>query len=159
VQPRVTGYLIDDRFRDRPRPNQDRRIGALGGVALFKGLSRRNLTRIDRIAFLKFAQEGDVLLKQGDPGDVMMVVLDGCASVSRGKRKLGECTPGQCFGEMALLDNQPRSASVVALDSMRLVVVPGAEFRKLLPKVPHLAEALLSTLSTRLREANAAADF
>lgn len=159
MQPRSTGYVVDERFRSRPRPNQQVRVQALERVALFGNLSKRNLTRIDGITYMKFAAKGDVLVKQGDPGDVMMVVLEGRASVSRGKRKVAEIAPGECFGEMALLDDQPRSATVVALEPMQMLAVPGPEFRKLVPKVPRLAEALLSTLSTRLREANAAADF
>ena len=89
----------------------------------------------------------------------MRIVLEGLASVSRGKRKLGECAAGQCFGEMSLLDKGPRSATVLALASMTLLVIPGADFRRMLVKVPSLTEALLSALSSRLREANAAADF
>lgn len=159
MQPRISGYPIDASLRSWPRPNQSVRIAGLGSVALFKNLSKRSLTRIDQISLVKTAREGDILMTQGDPGDVMMVVLDGRASVSRGQRKLAECTPGESFGEMALLDRQPRSATVVALEPMRMVVIPGAAFRKLLPKMPSLTEALLSALSTRLREANAALDL
>ena len=159
MQPRLTNYPVDPKFRDRGGPTQAVRIKALGKVALFKDLSRRNLARIDRISRVKYAITGDVLVEQGDPADDMIVVLDGRASVSRGRRTIDECGPGHCFGEMALLDSQPRSATVTALEPMRLLVIPGTEFRKLLPAAPRLAEALLATLSLRLREAHAVADI
>lgn len=158
MQKRTSQYPIDPSVRKRA-VNQSKRIEALGRVPLFSSLSKRSLTRIDRITAVKNAREGDVLMREGDAGTEMMVVLDGRASASRGKRKLGECTTGQWFGEMALLDKQPRSATITALQDMKLLVIPGDEFRKMLVKVPGLAEALLSNLSDRLREANAAADF
>lgn len=159
MQPRLSSYPVDQRFRGRGKPTQAVRIEVLGQVALFEDLSRRNLTRIDQISRLKYAREGDVLVEQGDPGDEMMVVLDGRAAVKRGRRTIAECGPGRYFGEMALLDHEPRSASVVALEPMRLLVISGSDFRKVVAKVPRLAETLLATMSTRLREANAAADY
>lgn len=158
MQPRLTGYAIDSGGRTQAL-NQQRRIAALGQVELFKGMSKRSLIRIDQIATMRTARKGDVVMTAGDPGNEMIVVLEGRASVTRGRRKLGECSPGQCVGEMALLDNQPRSATVVAIEPMRMLVIPGSAFRKVLSKVPSLTEALLSTLSARLREANAAGDF
>jgi CRP-like cAMP-binding protein len=87
-----------------------------------------------------------------------MVVLEGSAAVTRGSHKLGVLSVGQVFGEMALLDDQPRSATVKALEPMRMLVIPGPAFRRLLTTVPGLSDALLATLSMRLREANAAAE-
>ena len=84
---------------------------------------------------------------------------DGFEQVRKGTRKLTELAAGQVFGEMALLDNQTRSATVTALEPMRMLVIPGPAFRKLLAKVPGLTDALLATLSARLREADAAADL
>ena len=158
MQPKHGSYAIDPSARKRDA-KQSVRVEALGHVALFKDLSKRNLTRIDQIGYVKHLRAGDVLMTQGDPGNEMMVVIDGRAAVRRGKRKIGECGPGQCLGEMALLDKEPRSATVVALEPMRLVVIPGTDFRKLLAKMPRLTEGLLSAMSARLREANAAGDF
>ncbi len=158
MQPRLAGYGVDPGVRKRAL-NQAARIEALGRVAFFHGVSKRNLIRIDQIATIRHVREGDVVMAEGDPGDEMMVVIDGTASVRGGQRELGVCGPGQCVGEMALLDARPRSATVVALEPMRMLVLSGAAFRKLLAKVPHLNQVLLSTLSTRLREANVATDY
>ena len=114
---------------------------------------------IDRVSEVRSAFTGDVVVAQGDVGTEMMIVLEGKASVTRGNRKLNELSAGQIFGEMALLDNQTRSATVTALEPMRMLVIPGPAFRKLLTKVPGLTDALLATLSARLREADAAADL
>ena len=158
MQPRLTGYGVDPSIR-KQELNQAARLKALGRVGLFAGLSKRNLIRIDQLGQVKTARKGDVVVAQGDKGTDMMIVIDGSASVTRGRRKLGELSPGQVFGEMALLDEQPRSATVTALEPMRMLAISGPAFRKLLPKVPRLTEAVLSTLSTRLREANAANDL
>lgn len=158
MQKRASAYPVDSRFA-KQRVSQARRIEALGKVELFASLSKRNLGRLNDIAQITYAQQDDVIMEQGAPGDAMAIVLDGQAVVRRGTRKVGECGPGQWFGEMALFDDEPRSATIIAQSYMRLLEIPGAEFRKLLPKLPGVAEALLAELSKRLREANAVADF
>ena len=80
----------------------------------------------------------------------MMVVLEGKAAVTRGNRKLTTLRWSGLQREMALLDNQTRSATVTALEPVRMLVIPGPAFRKLLTKVPGLADSLLATLSARL---------
>jgi len=134
------------------------RLEALRHVGLFKGMSKRSLTRINQMSEVRMVAKGEIIVAEGDPGSDAMVVLEGTASVTRGNRKMSELTVGQVFGEMALLDRQPRSATVTAEEPMRLLVIHGAEFRKLLTKVPGLADALLATLSRRLREADAVHD-
>jgi CRP-like cAMP-binding protein len=157
--PKVTGYPLDPAVRSRRRPSQASRIEALRRVPLFAGLSTRNLARIDGISRVAFASTGRVIIEEGAPGDELMVVLDGRASVRRGDRTIAECGPGQWFGEMALLDDQPRSATVVADEPMRLLTISRKDFRKLLTKAPRLAETLLASLSTRIRELQAAAEL
>ena len=135
------------------------RLEALRHVGLFKGVSKRSLVKIDQMSEVRAVAEGEVIIAEGESGSDTMVVLEGTASVTRGNRKVGELTVGQVFGEMELLDRQPRSATVTADAPIQLLVIPGAEFRKLLTKVPGLADSLLATLSRRLREANAVNDF
>ena len=135
------------------------RLEALRHVGLFKGMSKRSLAKINEMSEVRTAAPGEILVAEGDPGSDAMVVLEGTASVKRGRRKVSELTVGQVFGEMALLDRQPRSATVTAEEPMRVLVIQGTEFRKLLTKVPGLADALLATLSRRLREADAVNDL
>ena len=154
----LTGYPLKTTTR-RPQISQAKRLDALAEVGLFKGLSHRNLAMIDRLSFVRSIVPGEVLMQQGDSGDEALVVLNGRASVARGKRKLSEITPGQMCGEMALLDRHERSATVTALEPMEVLVIHGPEFRKLLCKVPKLTEAVLATLSMRLREAHKSNDI
>jgi CRP-like cAMP-binding protein len=135
------------------------RLDALRQVGLFKGVSKRSLILVDRLSTLRTVPAGEAIVTQGDSGTDMMIVLHGSASVTRGNRKVGTLAAGQVFGEMALLDNQPRSATVTALEPTQMLVVHGPEFRKLLHKVPGMTEAILATLCQRLREAHAAAEL
>ena len=134
------------------------RLDALRHVGLFKGMSKRSLAKINQLSDVRTVAEGEVIVAEGDPGSDAMVVLEGTATVRRGNRKISELTVGHVFGEMALLDREPRSATVTADEPMQLLVIRGAEFRKLITKVPGLADALLATLSRRLREADAVND-
>jgi CRP-like cAMP-binding protein len=154
----LTGYPIKTTNRRSPI-SQAQRLEVLAEVGLFHGLSKRNLSMIDRLSFVRSILPGEDLIKQGDSGDDALVVLSGRALVSRNKRKLTEITPGQVCGEMALLDHHERSATVTALEPMEVLVIHGPEFRKLLCKVPKLTEAVLATLSMRLREAHAKSDL
>ncbi len=154
---KMSGYPIDTRFASKPVP-QTIRIDALRKVGLFKGLSKRSLVRIDQVSVVRTVLKDDILVAQGERGSDAMIVLDGSAAVTRGNRKLKVLTVGDVFGEMALLDDQPRSATVKALEPMRVIVIHGPAFRKLMHQIPGLTDALLATLSARLREANLAAD-
>jgi CRP/FNR family transcriptional regulator, cyclic AMP receptor protein len=158
MPPQLTGYPVDNRFSSSPI-TQPTRLDALRKVSMFKGVSKRNLVLIDRLSEVRSASTGEVVFAQGDVGTEMMVVLDGKASVTRGQRELTQLSGGQLFGEMALLDSQTRSATVTAVEPMRMLVIPGPAFRKLLTKVPALNDAVLATLSTRLREADAVPDL
>jgi len=151
----MTGYPVDTRFQKKA-VTQTARLEALRHVGLFQGVSKRSLMLIDRLSVVRTVLPGEVLVTEGDTGSDMMVVLDGKATVTRGTRKLSELAVGQAIGEMALLDNQPRSATVTALEPMRILMINGPAFRKLLAKVPGLTDALLATLCSRLRDANAA---
>jgi CRP-like cAMP-binding protein len=156
--PKMMGYPVDSRFTAKPIP-QTIRLEALRKVGLFKGMSKRSLVRIDHLSEVRSVLKGDIVVAQGERGSDAMIVLEGTAAVTRGNRKLGELTVGDVFGEMALLDDQPRSATVRALEPMRIIVIHGPAFRKLMHQIPGLTDALLATLSARLREANAAADL
>ena len=153
MAPHLAGYPLQSGSR-RPAVKQTVRLEALRHVGLFKGMSKRSLTKIDQLSEVHAVDAGDVIVAEGDPGSDMMVVLAGTAEVTRGDRTVSELSIGQVFGEMALLDKQTRSATVTALDPMQLLVIDGPAFRKLLVKVPGLANSLLATLSLRLRDAD-----
>jgi CRP/FNR family transcriptional regulator, cyclic AMP receptor protein len=96
-------------------------------------------------------------VNEGEDGDEFFVILDGTARVSRQGRKIATLGPGSGFGELALFDNAPRNATVVADTDMELVVLGQREFAGLLDQVPGFARKMLAGTAHRLRQADARA--
>jgi CRP/FNR family transcriptional regulator, cyclic AMP receptor protein len=103
------------------------------------------------------ADAGEVLCEEGSVGHEFFVIVSGTAVVKRNGRKVATLGPGQYFGELALLDRQPRSATIVAETDMDLLVLEQRHFLGLLDTMPGMARKLLGAMATRLREADALA--
>ncbi len=128
----------------------------LAEVPLFAGLSQRHLKRVAGVASVVRYHDLTAIVRDGDAGDALFVVLDGQVSVRRrGLREL-ELGPGGFFGEMSLLDGGPRSATVVAVGPVTCLRIARPRFVKLLRSEPAIAVGLLEELSRRLRAAQAA---
>lgn len=127
----------------------------LARVPLFAGLSRPELQRIAALTTERRAAPGDVLTREGDRGTELFVIVTGEAEVRRRNRRLGSMSAGEVFGELALLDRGPRSATVVARSAMRLLVLSELDFTALLDEIPALPHKLLALLAGRLRAAEA----
>lgn len=125
-------------------------VDALADVPLFAGLSRRHLTKIARLASIKRYPSGAAIVKTGAPGEAFFVILDGRASLGAGARR-ATLGANESFGEMSLLDGQPRSATITARSEVLVMMVPRQKFLKLLEKEPKIAMAVLSTLCGRMR--------
>ncbi len=136
-----------------PTVGQDEKIERLLEVPIFQGCSRRQLRAVARIAAVFDAPAGAVLTRVGDVGREFFLILDGTARAEVSPRKRVRLGPGDFFGEMSLLDGQPRSATVVAETPLRLLVINGRNFHYVLAEVPELTRALLATLSRRVRQA------
>jgi CRP-like cAMP-binding protein len=130
----------------------------LAKVPLFAGVPAR---RVRKIAALGSAASFDAktrIVGAGDPGDAFYVLLLGRAEVRRGRgRPKVEIGPGAYFGEMALLDGAPRSATVVAKTETICLMLARKRFENVLKDEPAVAYALLRTLAARLRELDASA--
>jgi CRP-like cAMP-binding protein len=129
----------------------------LSEVGLFSkctGHQRRTIARHAQIADLV---AGVDLIKQGEPGDALFVILEGEAVVHENGVELGRVSEGAYFGEMAILDGAPRSATVVAVTDVKVAVIGIRMFRTMLREFPDLAEQLLIALAGELRVARAAA--
>lgn len=100
------------------------------------------------------APVGTVLCEEGTVGREFFFIIDGQASVKRSGRKIATLKPGDYFGELALLDRKPRSATVVADTDMALLTMSQREFTGLLEEIPPLGRKLLAAMSERLREAD-----
>lgn len=100
---------------------------------------------------------GKVLVEEGTFGREFFLILEGTATVKVRGRRVATLGPGQYFGELALLDRRPRSATVVSDTDMRLLVLGQREFSGVLEAVPSLSRKLLAAMATRLRESDARA--
>jgi CRP/FNR family cyclic AMP-dependent transcriptional regulator len=125
----------------------------LAGVPLFADLSVRELRHVAAIAKLNHYAEGDVLVEENTPGARFFVVQSGSARVVRNGRTVARRGPGDYFGELAVLDGGPRTASVVATSPLEVWSIAGFHFRALLTEHPKIATKLLTSLAARLREA------
>ena len=100
---------------------------------------------------------GKVLVEQGRIGMEFFLIVDGSAAVTRSGKKVATLGPGAHFGELALLDRRPRSASVTSETDMDVLVLSQRQFNTLLEAVPTIARKMLAALANRLREADAVA--
>jgi CRP-like cAMP-binding protein len=123
-------------------------------VPLFSACSKRDLQTIAKASDEVRVEKGKVLVEQGRTGHEFFAIIDGKAKVVRDGKKIATLGPGQYFGEMALLDREPRSASVVAETDLDLIVLGQREFAGIIDAVPSMAHKLLSAMAKRLREAD-----
>jgi CRP-like cAMP-binding protein len=131
-------------------------VDALRTVPLFEGLDDSELTRLaDRFQERTFA-EGETVVEEGATGTSFFVIGEGNASVSVGGDIRATLGPGDFFGEMAILDDGVRSASITAATDLRSYFLTPWEFRPFIEEHPQVAFKLLGTLARRLREAQSA---
>jgi CRP-like cAMP-binding protein len=123
---------------------------------LFRGLSPEILGRIAALAAQRSYRSGDVVFMQGDPGDALYGVVKGKIRISAGTSVgkeifLNIMEPGDTFGEIALLDGGPRTASATAIENAELVLIRRDQFTAVLEREPRLALELLRLCGERLR--------
>lgn len=126
--------------------------GRLAQVPMFSHCTRRELQHVAKAATEIEVEPGKHLTVEGEPGHEFMIVLEGTAAVTAGDRRVATLRAGDFFGEVALLDPGPRTATVTAETPMMLAVVGQGEFAALLDDVPGLARNVLAGLARRLRE-------
>jgi CRP-like cAMP-binding protein len=130
-------------------------VNLLARVPLFSGCSKADLSRIAALSEERIYNEGQVIVKAGDPGKAFYVITNGKVMVtgkgSAGKKE-AELGRGDFFGELALLDGQARTRTVVAQTPLETIRIERSEFRRLLRKDPNLAIRLLEGMATRTRK-------
>jgi CRP-like cAMP-binding protein len=131
----------------------------LATIPLFSGLPEEELERFAELTRERSYPKGSVILFQDDPGDSLFVLRNGRVKVvligEDGREViLGVLEPGAHFGELALIDDQPRSAHVIAMEDAQLLVLRREDFRRRVEANPTVAWALLTELSRRLRRAD-----
>jgi CRP/FNR family transcriptional regulator, cyclic AMP receptor protein len=129
----------------------------LKSIWLFSGCTGSELRRIRSSLDEVQVPKGKVLVEEGRIGLEFFLIVDGTAVVTRNGRKVATVGPGDYFGELALLDRRPRSASVVSETEMDLLVLSQRQFNGLLESVPTISRKMLAAMANRLREADAKA--
>ena len=131
----------------------------LARVDLFAGLDKKDLQLLAGACQERKYSAGSTLIKQGDTGVGLYVITGGTVHITkaadpdRAEIDLGTAGSGNVLGEMSLLDDLPRSATVTAVDDVTALLLPVWEFRTTLRNQPNIALRLLTTLSRRLRKA------
>jgi CRP-like cAMP-binding protein len=142
--------VTSGRRRDAARGWAD----VLAQVPLFEHVSARHLRKIAAVGAVVRFEAGAEIVRPGQAGDAFYVVLDGKGSVRlRGRKPPVTIRSGSYFGEMALLDGEPRSATVAAVTEMTCLRIGRTAFAKILRSEPSVSGALLRTLAARLRDA------
>jgi len=128
----------------------------LGRVPLFSGVKTKDLKKLGKRMQERDFSEGDTITMEGETGLGFFVIEEGNATVSRNGRIVRSLGPGDFFGEIALIDKGPRSATVVASTDMRCRGMTAWEFKPFVEEHPDVAWGLMETLVERLRAAEAA---
>jgi CRP/FNR family cyclic AMP-dependent transcriptional regulator len=126
-------------------------LALLGGVPLFEGLSKKELSSILSVAKQIHFDEGHDIVEEGATGVGFHLLLEGEAHVLIGGRKRATLRAGDYFGEMSLIDGGPRSATVRTSTPVRTLALTSWAFMPLLDKNPSIARKLLTEMSKRLR--------
>ncbi len=132
-------------------------LAHLRTVPLFEACSQRELQRVASASDEIIVEAGRVLVNQGQIGHEFFLIMEGKASVRRGTRKIAELSVGDYFGELAVLDQGPRSATVVAETDLQLLVLSQQALYEVLDKVPSLNRKLLAYMARRVRDADSKA--
>lgn len=131
----------------------------LARVDLFANLEKKELQTLAKACVQRKYSAGTTLISQGDSGAGLFVITAGKARITQAKdpdkaeEELGMADAGTVLGEMALLDDLPRSATVTAVEDVTALLLPVWEFRSTLHSHPDIAQKLLAVLSRRLRKA------
>jgi len=128
----------------------------LGKVPLFSGLTRKELTLVHSLAKPFHFAAGSAVVSEGDTASRFFLVTDGYARVLVGGRVRRVCGPGDYFGELALIDEGPRTATVVAETELQTLGIAAFNFRPLLRSEPTITYKLLVEMARWLRDSDAA---
>jgi CRP-like cAMP-binding protein len=131
---------------------QDTKVEALKRAPLFEGLSRKELVQLARVSEDLEVPPGKVLCKEGELGREFFVIVDGEVEVTTSGKRLATRTGGEFFGEIALLEETPRTATVTAKTPLRFFVLTRKDFRHLVNENRNVERKVLRALARRVVE-------
>ena len=130
------------------------KVELIRGVPLFSGCSKRELEQIAHLADEIDLREGKVLITEGERGREFFVLLEGEADVTKAGSHINTLRSGDFFGEIALVSDSPRTATVTASSPIRALVITDRSFRHLLKESPEIQRKVLVELAERLAPAS-----
>jgi CRP-like cAMP-binding protein len=134
------------------RFRRDQKIELVARVPLFAHCSKKEIARIAALADMVSFREGEILMTEGKSGMEAFVVVDGSAKVTRAGRKVADLGPGDWMGEIALLANVPRTATVVATSPLETLVLTRRGLSDLIDDVPSIGTKVLAAVGERLAD-------
>jgi CRP-like cAMP-binding protein len=138
------------------RTGPDPVIEMLEKASLWSGLDRKNLRFIVKLSKERKYETGDAIVRKGEGTVGFYLILDGSVEIRSDGTTLSKLGRGQFFGEMSVIDNQPRSADVVALEPSRCLILSAWSFNALISEHPKIALKILQEFVRRLRDTNKA---
>lgn len=136
--------------------SHDDKATALGRAPLFKDLSRAELVALAKVTEDLEVEEGKVLAREGEIGQEFFVIVDGEVSVSKGGQEIRRLSPGDFFGEIALIWDSPRrTATVTAAAPLRFFVLTRQSFRSLISHQPEIEKKVLEAVEERVNATEA----
>ena len=130
---------------------RDEKLDLLHRIPRFSRFDRRHLERLGMLTEEIDVDPGKVLIKQGDTGDDLMIVVSGQVGVERDGQRINQLGPGDFFGEIALIERGPRTATCTAEAATRLLVINHRDFHAVMEEFPEIAAEVLLTLAHRVR--------
>jgi CRP/FNR family cyclic AMP-dependent transcriptional regulator len=130
---------------------KDPKIEHLRSIALFSACGPGDLQRVAQLVDEVEIADGRVIMREGEPGSEMYIVVDGKARVERDGRRINEVGPGAVVGEMSLIAEGPRTATVIAEGPVRAFVVAHREFHSLMDGHPEFRKRVMEGLAAKVR--------
>jgi CRP-like cAMP-binding protein len=138
------------------RSENDAVVDMLEKSPLWSGLGKQDFSAIVKMAKQHRFESGETIVRKGEEGAGFYLVLDGAVEIRSGGNTLSRLGPGQFFGEMSVVDTQPRSADVVAVEPSRVLVLSPWSFKSLVSERPRIAVKMLQEFVRRLRNTDRA---
>ena len=129
---------------------RDAKIELLKSVPLFAGCSKNELRELAKTADEIDLRQGTVLTREGRPGREFFVLIDGTAEVTQKGKKIADLGPGDWLGEIALITDSPRTATVTATSAVDVLVITDRRFRSVVETMPSIALKVLASVGERL---------
>jgi CRP/FNR family transcriptional regulator, cyclic AMP receptor protein len=130
--------------------SRNAKVEALKRAPLFDGLSRTQLDELAKVTEDVDLEAGKVLCREGRTGQEFFVIMEGEAEVTRSGKRVAICGPGEFLGEIALIEDVPRTATVTAKTPIRFFVITRQSFLRLLDEQPGVERKVLRALARRL---------